>query len=106
MLGYLPNEEIDIQPLSLFAVALLAIPTLTVTIRRLHDRNWSGWWVLLGLIPLVLINSFDYFVVEIYEAGYFDLVSEYGRAPLALVVALLVMCGFKGNKGPNKYGDD
>lgn len=29
------------------------IPSLSVTVRRLHDINRSGWWVLIGLIPLV-----------------------------------------------------
>ena len=29
------------------------IPSLAVTIRRLHDTNRSGWWILIGLIPLV-----------------------------------------------------
>ncbi|MEU6985751.1 DUF805 domain-containing protein [Streptomyces sp. NPDC046324] len=29
------------------------LPTLAVTIRRLHDTGRSGWMILLGLIPLV-----------------------------------------------------
>lgn len=29
------------------------IPNLAVSIRRLHDTNRSGWFLLLGLIPLV-----------------------------------------------------
>jgi len=28
------------------------IPSLAVTVRRLHDINRSGWWLLIGLIPL------------------------------------------------------
>ena len=28
------------------------IPGLAVTIRRLHDINRTGWWVLIGIIPL------------------------------------------------------
>ena len=31
----------------------LFIPSLSVTIRRLHDTSRSGWWFLLTLIPLV-----------------------------------------------------
>ena len=31
----------------------LFLPSLAVAIRRLHDTNWSGWWILIGLIPLV-----------------------------------------------------
>jgi uncharacterized membrane protein YhaH (DUF805 family) len=34
--------------------ALIAlIPSLAVTVRRLHDVDKSGWFILLGLIPLV-----------------------------------------------------
>ena len=29
------------------------IPMLAVAIRRLHDTGKTGWWVLLGLIPLI-----------------------------------------------------
>jgi uncharacterized membrane protein YhaH (DUF805 family) len=29
------------------------IPSLAVTVRRLHDTNRSGWWILIGLVPLV-----------------------------------------------------
>jgi uncharacterized membrane protein YhaH (DUF805 family) len=32
---------------------LILLPTLAVTIRRLHDTNRSGWWILIGLIPIV-----------------------------------------------------
>ncbi|MEU5423462.1 DUF805 domain-containing protein [Streptomyces sp. NPDC020667] len=35
-----------------FALALL-IPTLAVSFRRLHDTHRSGWWILIGLVPLV-----------------------------------------------------
>jgi|ABSQ01.1.fsa_nt_gi uncharacterized membrane protein YhaH (DUF805 family) len=36
----------------LFALATL-IPTLAVTVRRLHDTSRSGWWILLNLVPLI-----------------------------------------------------
>jgi len=29
------------------------VPSLAVTVRRLHDTNKSGWMLLIGLIPLV-----------------------------------------------------
>ncbi len=31
----------------------LFLPTLAVTVRRLHDTGRSGWWVLLSVIPIV-----------------------------------------------------
>ena len=38
----------------LVGVYLLAVllPTLAVTTRRLHDSGLSGWWQLIGFIPL------------------------------------------------------
>lgn len=29
------------------------IPNLAVLVRRLHDTDHTGWWVLIGLIPLL-----------------------------------------------------
>jgi uncharacterized membrane protein YhaH (DUF805 family) len=31
----------------------LLLPNLSVAIRRLHDTDHSGWWVLIGLIPII-----------------------------------------------------
>jgi uncharacterized membrane protein YhaH (DUF805 family) len=38
--------------LPLYALAVF-LPSLAVTVRRLHDRGDSGWWSLLGAIPIV-----------------------------------------------------
>ena len=32
---------------------LSLIPTVIVYIKRFHDRDKSGWWVLIGLIPII-----------------------------------------------------
>jgi uncharacterized membrane protein YhaH (DUF805 family) len=29
-----------------------AVPSLAIGVRRLHDSNRSGWWLLIGLVPL------------------------------------------------------
>ena len=31
----------------------LLLPGLAVSVRRLHDTNRSGWWILIALIPLI-----------------------------------------------------
>lgn len=36
----------------LFSLATF-IPTLSVTVRRLHDIGRTGWWLLLALVPLI-----------------------------------------------------
>jgi uncharacterized membrane protein YhaH (DUF805 family) len=37
---------------SLYVFGVL-IPSLAVLVRRLHDTDRSGWWVFIGLIPLL-----------------------------------------------------
>ena len=37
---------------TIYSLAVL-IPGLAVVVRRLHDVGRSGWWYLIGLIPLV-----------------------------------------------------
>ncbi|MFG2181457.1 DUF805 domain-containing protein [Streptomyces abikoensis] len=37
---------------TVYVLAVL-LPSLAVTVRRLHDTDRSGWWVLIGLIPVV-----------------------------------------------------
>ncbi|MEX2380322.1 MAG: DUF805 domain-containing protein [Vicingaceae bacterium] len=32
---------------------LMIIPSLAVGVRRLHDTGRSGWWILVGFIPIV-----------------------------------------------------
>jgi uncharacterized membrane protein YhaH (DUF805 family) len=32
---------------------LSLIPSVIVYIKRFHDRDKSGWWVLIGLIPII-----------------------------------------------------
>jgi uncharacterized membrane protein YhaH (DUF805 family) len=36
----------------LYGLAVL-IPTLAVTVRRLHDIDRTGWWIFINLIPLI-----------------------------------------------------
>ena len=36
----------------LYGLALI-VPSLAVAVRRLHDTNRSGWWVLISLIPII-----------------------------------------------------
>lgn len=41
------------QVLLFLASIVFVIPGLTVTIRRLHDFNLSGWWALVLVLPFI-----------------------------------------------------
>jgi uncharacterized membrane protein YhaH (DUF805 family) len=69
------DPELGIGPFSGIFALISVIPTVIVYIKRFHDRDKSGWWVLIGLIPLI---------------G---------------AIWLLVELGFlKGTPGPNRFG--
>ena len=57
VIAYIVAAIIDgllgITALTLIVSLGLLIPTLAVGVRRLHDIGKSGWWLLIGLIPLV-----------------------------------------------------
>ena len=69
------NPETGLGLFSGIFALLALIPSVIVYIKRFHDRDKSGWWVLIGLIPII--------------------------GP----IWLLVECGFlKGTPGPNRFG--
>lgn len=37
---------------SIYALAIF-LPSLGVTVRRLHDTGRSGWWILIGIVPII-----------------------------------------------------
>ncbi|WP_125779708.1 DUF805 domain-containing protein [Pseudoalteromonas rubra] len=47
------SEESGFGLLSgLYALAVI-IPSIALSIRRLHDTGRSGWWILISLVPVV-----------------------------------------------------
>ncbi|MFY1634608.1 DUF805 domain-containing protein [Solwaraspora sp. WMMB335] len=59
---------------SLIATLALLLPSLAVGVRRLHDTDRSGWWILIGIIPII---------------G---------------TIVLLVFFALDGTPGPNRFG--
>lgn len=60
----------------LFSLATL-IPSLAVAVRRLHDTGRTGWWLLLGFIPLIGAIVLIVFMVLDSDPG----TNEYGPNP-------------------------
>lgn len=62
----------------LYSLAVL-LPGLGVTIRRLHDTDKSGWWILIVLVPLIGGLILLFFMIQEGTRG--D--NRYGAVPAA-----------------------
>ena len=60
----------------IYALAVL-IPALAVSVRRLHDTDRSGWWLLIMLIPLIGVIVILVFTVQDSKPGE----NQYGSNP-------------------------
>jgi len=86
LLGIQPGPEgSDTSVIStIFSLAIL-IPSVALGIRRLHDIGKSGWWILLGIIPIVnFIGALVliYFCTRDSQPGE----NQYGQNPKELAV--------------------
>ncbi len=55
------NEVAILGPTYIFLYFLFFVPSLSLYIRRLHDIDRSGWWLLIVLIPFVGIITLIFF---------------------------------------------
>lgn len=94
----------------LYLIYILAVfvPSLAVSVRRLHDTNRSGWWILAPLAPYVLIIAGGGMAMSSPDSpgagGALALIGMAGVAILGLV--LLIFYFLEGTNGPNRYGPD
>ena len=61
---------------SLYSLAVL-VPSLAVSVRRLHDTGRSGWWILICLVPVIGALYFLYLTILEGQQG----TNEYGPNP-------------------------
>jgi uncharacterized membrane protein YhaH (DUF805 family) len=89
----------------IFVIAVL-IPNIAVAVRRLHDTDRSGWWLLVWLVPYVIGLG----VIGAGAAGAGSGLLMIGGL-LAFVgfvgaIVLLVWYCMRGTRGPNRFGPD
>ena len=47
-----------------FFILVTTIPTIAITIRRLHDTNRSGWWILLSYTGIGIVVLFVFMFLD------------------------------------------
>lgn len=62
-------EETAGRPIAALVSLGLLLPGISVSVRRLHDVGRSGWWLLLGLVPVVGFLVLVYFYIQPSETG-------------------------------------
>jgi len=71
------NPQTGVGLLQGFYSLAVLIPTIAVTVRRLHDTGRSGWWILISLIPVVGSIVLLIFMLLDSQPG----VNQYGPNP-------------------------
>ena len=66
---------------SLYSLAVL-LPSIAVSVRRLHDTGRNGWWLLIGLIPLLGALVLLIFMIQDSKPGE----NQYGPNPKFQVI--------------------
>ena len=41
------------DPISIIVSLVLLLPSLAVSVRRLHDIGRSGWWIFIAVVPIL-----------------------------------------------------
>jgi uncharacterized membrane protein YhaH (DUF805 family) len=106
----MPGDAAQVSPISSLVSLLSIWPSLAGTIKRLHDRDRSGWWIggfyLLSAIFGVLVVMMAMTDPTNAAAVGTPLIVG-GIVMFAYVIWLLVETGFlRGTMGPNRFGPD
>ncbi len=85
----------------------LFLPTIGISVRRLHDTDRTGWWVLLAAVPIVLLGLLTSFAM--LTGAYTMMFFTATLLPiLALAAAALLIYWYAqpGTTGQNEFGPD
>jgi uncharacterized membrane protein YhaH (DUF805 family) len=89
------------------------VPNISVGVRRLHDTNRSGWWLLLPIVPYAMAFAFGgAALMSAAAGGAIGMSAGLGMAGILLLigvvgaVVLLIFYILPGTPGDNRYGSD
>lgn len=90
--------------LGLLVLIPFIVSSIAINLRRLHDRDKSGWWLLVFYLIPVALAVFAQAAVNGNPDSSVTKVAQYGT--LAIQFWMIVELGFlPGTKGPNAYGE-
>ncbi|HEX9533541.1 MAG TPA: DUF805 domain-containing protein [bacterium] len=72
--GIMPGSNIRLL-YTLYSLAVL-VPSLAVSVRRLHDTGRSGWWILINVIPILGQLVYLVFLLRDSQGA-----NQYGSSP-------------------------
>jgi len=106
ILGYVMDQSVVFQALNSMLGIVILIASIAVGVKRLHDRNKSGWYLLLFyLVPSILV------VIGVLIGAFMEdsaiIATVLGLLAFAIGVWAFVEMGcLRGTVGVNQYGPD
>lgn len=87
---------------------IVFFPYLAVTVRRLHDTNRSGWWMLVPALIYILCALLVFLAIAAPDMAilFATLGGVLGLAAMVAGLALLVFMFLDGTPGYNQFGPD
>lgn len=83
------------------------VPSIAVGVRRLHDTNRAGWWLLIAIVPyLIFAMAAGAAIASGSMVALAGATMLLGLLAFAGGIALLVFMVLPGTKGDNRYGAD
>jgi uncharacterized membrane protein YhaH (DUF805 family) len=110
-ISYIADQATPAQLLSLIVNIGVAVSSIAVGIKRLHDRDKSGWWLLLFyLVPSLLMGigavAFYYGIGDESAGGIIGGSIAYILGLVFLIWAFIELGCLRGTPGPNRFGPD
>jgi len=106
VLDYVTDQSVVFQALNSMLGIVILISSIAVGVKRLHDRNKSGWYLLLFyLVPSILV------VIGVLIGAFVEdstiIATVLGLLAFAIGVwAFIEMGCLRGTIGVNQYGPD
>jgi uncharacterized membrane protein YhaH (DUF805 family) len=91
-------------PLTVLLWLATLVPTIAVGVRRLHDTNRSGWWLLLPIVPYALAFALGGAAMMRGLGAGMGIAMIFMLLGAAGAIVLLVFYCLPSTPGDNRYG--